>query len=69
MPKHELIVGDEYRITLCSGEERRWRYLGPDHTGRGWWRDTETLYEFSDDSLMYAWQVEYGSEPKAALGK
>ncbi len=57
MPNREPTVGDEYRIALCSGEVRCWRYLGPDPSGRGWWRDAETLYEFSEDSLMYAWRV------------
>ena len=57
MPIPELTVGDEYGITLCSGELRRWRYLGPDSSGRGWWRDAETQCEFSEDSLMYVWQV------------
>ena len=66
MPNPEPTVGDEYRIALCSGEVRRWRYLGLDPSGRGWWRDTETLYQFSEDSLMYAWQVVEKIAPAAA---
>jgi len=66
MPNPEPIVGDEYRISLCNGELRRWRYLGPDPSGRGWWRDAETLCEFSDDSLMYTWQVVERIAPSTA---
>ena len=66
MPNLEPTVGYEYRITLCSGEVRRWLYLGLDPSGRGWWRDTETLYQFSEDSLMYTWQVVEKIAPAAA---
>jgi len=43
-----------YLVALCSGEQRRWRYLGPDARGAIWWRDLETGREFSESSLMYA---------------
>lgn len=66
MPNLEPTVGDEYQIALCSGEVRRWRYLGPDPGGRGWWRDTEALCQFSEDTLMYAWQVVERIAPSAA---
>jgi hypothetical protein len=46
-----------YRIELCSGECRRWRYLGPDNSSQVWWRDVETGLEFNESSLMYAWQI------------
>ena len=46
-----------YLIELCSGEQRRWRYLGPDARGAVWWRDLETKMEFSEASLMYAWSI------------
>lgn len=46
-----------YLIALCSGEERRWCYLGPDASGATWWRDLETELEFSESSLMYAWSI------------
>jgi len=46
-----------YLIELCSGEQRRWRYLGPDARGAIWWRDLETGREFSESSLMYAWSI------------
>ncbi len=54
----ELISDAVYRIALCSGEIRRWRYLGPDNHSRIWWRDEETGMEFNETSLMYAWQIE-----------
>jgi len=44
-------------IKLCSGERRRWHYLGPDARGAIWWRDLETGREFSESSLMYAWSI------------
>lgn len=46
-----------YLIELCSGEQRRWRYLGPDARGAVWWRDLETQMEFSESSVMYAWSI------------
>jgi hypothetical protein len=46
-----------YVIKLCSGEQRRWRFLGQDRQGAAWWRDLETSLEFNEGSLMYAWQI------------
>lgn len=46
-----------YLIELCSGEQRRWRYLGQDARGSVWWRDLETALEFNEGSLMYAWSI------------
>jgi len=46
-----------YRIALCSGEVRRWSYLGPDARSEAWWRDMDTGLEFNESSLMYAWQI------------
>jgi hypothetical protein len=48
---------ETYEIELCSGEHRRWRYLGPDSRSSVWWRDLETGSEFSEASLMYVWQI------------
>ena len=46
-----------YLIELCSGEQRRWHYLGADTRGAVWWRDLETGMEFSESSVMYAWSI------------
>ncbi|WP_345792277.1 hypothetical protein AAG895_12180 [Thauera sp. JM12B12] len=54
----ELRVGGRYRIRLCSGELRCWRFEGREPHGLGWWRDEETGLSFSESGLMYAWQVE-----------
>ena len=53
----EPILNNEYRIALCSGEIRRWRYLGQDELSQVWWLDVETGLEFNESSLMYAWQI------------
>jgi hypothetical protein len=50
-------TGEIYDIELCSGESRRWQYLGPDGREQIWWRDTESGLEFSETSLMYAWHI------------
>jgi hypothetical protein len=55
-------LGEIYVIELCSGERRRWRYLGVSEQSPGWWRDMETGLEFSETSLMYAWRI-IGAEP------
>lgn len=46
-----------YVIELCGGEERRWRFLGPDSRSQLWWRDLETRCEFNETSVMYSWQI------------
>lgn len=46
-----------YLIRLCSGEQRRWQYLGTDVLARTLWRDMETGREFSETSLMYVWEI------------
>ena len=46
-----------FRIELCSGEIRRWRYLGPDARSQVWWQDVENGHEFNESSLMYAWRI------------
>lgn len=48
-------VGRIYVVELCSGERRRWRFLGVDARGVAWWRDEESGRSFSEVSLMYAW--------------
>ncbi len=52
-----LIPHAIYRIELCGGEIRQWRYLGPDAGSQVWWRDVETGAEFNESSLMYTWQI------------
>jgi len=52
-----LLPHSLYRIELCSGEQRCWRYRGEDAQGNRWWRDEESDQEFNEASLMYAWQV------------
>jgi hypothetical protein len=53
----DLEVGTVYAIELCSGERRRWQYLGLDGSGQPRWRDCETRLEFGEGSLMYAWTL------------
>lgn len=53
----ELRSGAIFRIELCSGEIRRWKYLGPDARSVTWWRDVDSGLEFNESSLMYAWRV------------
>lgn len=58
------VRNEVYVIELCSGERRRWQYLGPDGRGVDWWKDVESGQEFHEGSLMYAWQiVEEGEAP------
>ena len=52
-PQEERI----YIVQLCSGERRRWRFLGLDAQGLAWWRDEETGRTFSEASLMYVWEI------------
>ena len=52
-----LQIGEIYEIELCSGERRRWQFLGPDGRTQIWWRDIESGLEFSEASLMYAWHI------------
>lgn len=49
--------GRIYIVKLCSGESRRWRFLGTDARGLEWWQDEESGRAFSEASLMYAWEV------------
>lgn len=46
-----------FRIELCSGEVRRWQYLGTDARSLVWWRDLDSRLEFNESSLMYAWRI------------
>jgi len=46
-----------YVIELCSGELRRWSFLGLDRRETAWWRDEETGRTFSEASLMYVWKI------------
>lgn len=55
-----------YRIELCSGEHRLWRYRGPDGRAAKWWQDVESGREFSETSLMYAWKIIAREESGAA---
>ncbi len=53
----ELMPQAIYRIELCSGEIRQWKYLGTDSQSQVWWRDEQTGTEFSESSVMYAWKI------------
>lgn len=46
-----------YRVRLCSGESRRWRFLGDDRLFGPRWQDLESGERFSERSLSYAWEV------------
>ena len=50
-------MGEIYDIELCSGESRRWQYLGATGQMQAWWRDTESGLEFSEAGLMSAWRI------------
>ena len=50
-------INRTYRIELCSGEIRRWRYLGPATGERICWRDVENGREFSEAGVLYAWHI------------
>ena len=62
-------VGPKLNVTclieLCSEEQRRWRYLGPDARLEIWWCDSETGREFYKSSVMYSWKM-VGQERVAA---
>ncbi|MGA9396010.1 MAG: hypothetical protein WCA83_10525 [Azonexus sp.] len=49
--------GAIYVVELCSGELRRWRYLGLGEQSRRWWGDMESGLEFNETSVMYAWRI------------
>ncbi len=53
----EAREGCVYIIELCSGEHRRWRFLGADPRGAVYWCDEETGRVFSEASVMYAWKI------------
>lgn len=53
----EVRAGRVYIVELCSGERRRWRFLGADARGVACWRDEETGRVFSEGSVMYAWSI------------
>jgi hypothetical protein len=53
----ELAANEIYLVQLCSGEQRRWQYLGQDFLTRSVWRDMETGREFNEASLMYVWEI------------
>lgn len=53
----EVQFGRIYRIRLCSGELRRWRHEGCDARGVVWWRDIETGIGFSENNLLYVWEI------------
>jgi len=57
MGMNALIPDANYVIELCSGEQRLWRYRGPDGRGAICWQDVETEREFTETSLMYAWKI------------
>jgi len=52
-----LIPQAVYEVELCSGEHRRWQYLGLEAGREPVWRDLETGRAFRESSLMYAWTL------------
>lgn len=58
-------LGEVYLVELCSGEQRHWRYLGPDAHLNTWWCDLETGREFIESNVMYAFQIFGADEPPA----
>lgn len=53
----ELVINAIYVVELCSGEQKRWKYLGQDSRRLVWWLDLESKQEFNESALMYAWVV------------
>lgn len=53
----ELIPLTVYVIELCSGECRRWQYIGEAGNEQIVWIDVDTGREFNESSLMYAWSI------------
>ena len=53
----ELVINAVYVVELCSGEQKRWKYLGQDSRRLVWWLDLESKQEFNESALMYAWVV------------
>ena len=53
----ELVINAVYLVELCSGEQKRWKYLGQDSRRLVWWLDLESKQEFNESALMYAWVV------------
>lgn len=56
-----------YLVELCSGEQRHWRYLGPDARLQVWWCDLESGREFNESSVMYAWWIVRADDPPASF--
>jgi len=52
-----LKIGTTVYVELCSGELRRWRYLGSIAPLQAGWHDEESGLVFSESSLLYAWRV------------
>lgn len=65
----DLIVNAVYRIELCSGEQRQWKYLGQDSRRLVWWMDMESRQEFNESSLMYAWTIKERLQPSVNEGR
>lgn len=52
-----LRVNDIYPVKLCSGEVRRWKYLGQGAGERIWWCDVTTGSIFNEESILYTWEI------------
>lgn len=60
----ELKKNVTYCVELCSGERRRWQYLGIGTYADVWWRDMENGKEFNEATVMYAWTIISVESPK-----
>jgi len=52
-----------YLVMLCSGELRRWHYLGLSEQSYAWWDDMKTGLEFIENSVMHAWRIAGNENP------
>jgi hypothetical protein len=55
-----------YLVELCSGEQRYWRYLGPDARLQTWWCDLESGREFNESGVMYSWWIVRREDPSGS---
>lgn len=53
----DVVINAVYLVELCSGEQRHWKFLGPDSRHLVWWLDLESGQALSESSLMYAWAI------------
>lgn len=53
----KIEVHGAYLVELCGGERCIWEYLGEDDRAILWWCDLSSGRKFTENCLMYAWQV------------